>query len=83
MANIAKENKLSYYSANLLKQALIELGYTYVENIKNKKELIKYLTILIQSSTADTYLSDSSEDSEDDSIITIDASHVLDKLKKL
>ena len=68
---MAKENQLSYYSARLLKEALIELGYPEVAKIKNKKELINYITILIQSATEDTYLTDSSDDSEDYPIITI------------
>ena len=68
---MAKENQLSYYSARLLKEALIELGYPEVEKIKNKKELINYITILIQSATEDTYFTDSSDDSEDEPIITI------------
>ena len=75
---MAKENKLSYYSAKLLKDALVELGYTEVKNIKNKKELIQYVTLLIQTEGPDTYISDSDEDSDDDTIITIDMSHVLD-----
>jgi hypothetical protein len=75
---MAKENQLSYYSAKLLKDALVELGYTEVKNIKNKKELIQYVTLLIQTEGPDTYISDSDEDSDDDTIITIDMSHVLD-----
>ena len=83
MANIAKENTLSYYSANLLKQALIELGYTEVSKIKNKKLLIRYITILIQSATEDSYLTDSDEDSVDDNIIKIDMTHIYDKLRNI
>ena len=37
---MAKENQLSYYSARLLKEALIELGYPEVAKIKNKKDFI-------------------------------------------
>jgi len=83
MANIPKENTLSYYSANLIKQALIELGYTEVKEIKRKKDLIEYITILIQIADEDTYISDSDEDSDDDEIITIDMTHVLQKLRNI
>jgi hypothetical protein len=78
-----KENQLSYYSAKLLKDALVELGYTEVKQIKNKKELIQYVTLLIQCADVDTYTSDSDEDSDDDTIITIDMTHVLDKLRNI
>lgn len=83
MANIPKENTLSYYSAKLLKDVLVELGYTEVKEIKRKKDLIEYITILIQIADEDTYISDSDEDSDDDEIITIDMTHVLQKLRNI
>ena len=78
-----KDNQLSYYSAKLLKDALVELGYTEVKDIKRKKDLIEYITILIQIADEDTYISDSDEDSDDDEIITIDMTHVLHKLRNI
>lgn len=78
-----KENQLSYYSAKLLKDALVELGYTEVKDIKRKKDLIEYITILIQSADEDTYTSDSDEDSDDETIRTIDMTHVLQKLRNI
>lgn len=81
---MVKENKLSYYSAKLLKDALVELGYTEVKDIKNKKELIEYITLLIQCEGNDTYISDSSEEEDDDdTIITIDMTKCYEKLKLL
>lgn len=78
-----KDNQLSYYSAKLLKEVLVELGYTEVKEIKRKKDLIEYITILIQIADEDTYISDSDEDSDDDEIITIDMTHVLEKLRNI
>lgn len=78
-----KDNQLSYYSAKLLKDALVELGYTEVKEIKRKKDLIEYITILIQTADEDTYITDSDEDSDDDEIITIDMTHVLQKLRNI
>jgi hypothetical protein len=60
------ENQLSYYSARLLKEALREMGYVFPKNI-TKKQLIQYITDLIQqsgdlSSSSDSeYSSDSEE----------------------
>jgi hypothetical protein len=79
---MAKENKLSYYSAKLLKDALVELGFTEVKNIKNKKELIEYVTLLIQCEGSEDYKSDSDSD-DNEAITTIDVTKVLDKLKKI
>jgi hypothetical protein len=78
-----KDNQLSYYSAKLLKDVLVELGYTEVKEIKRKKDLIEYITILIQSADEDTYITDSDEDSDSDEIITIDMTHVLQKLRNI
>jgi hypothetical protein len=80
---MAKENRLSYYSAKLLKESLVELGYTEVAKIRNKKELIIYITNLIQTTTTEPYLTDSDEDSEDEPIVITDMTHILTKLKKL
>jgi hypothetical protein len=79
---MARENQLSYYSAKLLKDALVELGYTEVKYIKNKKELIEYITILIQCEGDDEYDSESDDDYYEEPI-TIDASNILEKLKKI
>jgi len=78
---MARENQLSYYSAKLLKDALVELGFTEVKYIKNKKELIEYITILIQCEGDDEY--DSESDDYYEEPITIDASNILEKLKKI
>jgi hypothetical protein len=78
---MARENQLSYYSAKLLKDALIELGFTEVKYIKNKKELIEYITILIECEGDDEY--DSESDDYYEEPITIDASNILEKLKKI
>jgi len=78
---MARENQLSYYSAKLLKDALVELGYTEVKYIKNKKELIEYITILIECEGDDEY--DSESDDYYEEPITIDASNILEKLKKI
>lgn len=75
--------KLSYFSARLLREALVELGYPEAQSIKNKKELIEYITYLIQSATVDTYISDSDEDSDGDEIITIDMTKCYDKLRNI
>ena len=79
---MVNENQLSYYSAKLLKDALIELGYPEVSKIKNKKELIRFITILIQSATEETYLTDSDDDSEDETI-TVIGPHSLDRLRNI
>jgi len=79
---MVNENQLSYYSAKLLKDALIELGYPEVTKIKNKKELIRFITILIQSATEETYLTDSDEDSDDEPVITI-GPHSLNMLRNI
>lgn len=75
--------KLSYFSAKLLREALVELGYPEAQSIKNKKELIEYTTYLIQSANKDTYISDSEEDSDEDEIITIDMTKCYEKLRNI
>jgi hypothetical protein len=80
---MAKENQLSYYSAKLLKDALIELGYTEVAKIRNKKDLIVYITNLIQTTATEPYLTDSDDDSEDEPITIVDMTHILKEVKKL
>jgi len=80
---MAKDNQLSYYSARLLKEALVELGYPEVAKIRNKKELIIYITNLIQTTTTEPYLTDSDEDNKDEPIAITDMTHILTKLKKL
>ena len=80
---MAKENQLSYYSAKLLKDALVELEYTEVAKIRNKKELINYITNLIQTTATEPYLTDSDDDSKDEPIVITDMSHILTKFNKL
>ena len=75
--------KLSYFSAKLLREALVELGYLEAQSIKNKKALIEYTTYLIQNANEDTYISDSSDEEDDDEIITIDMTKCFEKLKLL
>jgi hypothetical protein len=72
--------KLNYFSAKLLKDALVELGYLEAQSIKNKKDLIAYTINLIQNANEDNYISDSDDDDE---IITIDMSKCYDKLRSL
>jgi hypothetical protein len=72
--------KLNYFSAKLLKDALVELGYLEAQSIKNKKDLIAYTINLIQNANEDNYISDSDDDDE---IITIDMSKCYEKLRSL
>jgi hypothetical protein len=72
--------KLNYFSARLLRDALVELGYLEAQSIKNKKDLIAYTINLIQNANEDNYISDSDDDDE---IITIDMSKCYEKLRSL
>jgi hypothetical protein len=72
--------KLNYFSARLLREALVELGYLEAQSIKNKKDLIAYTINLIQNANEDTYISDSDDDDE---IITIDMTKCYEKLKNI
>jgi hypothetical protein len=72
--------KLNYFSARLLRDALVELGYLEAQSIKNKKDLIAYTINLIQNANEDTYISDSDDDDE---IITIDMTKCYEKLRSL
>ena len=72
--------KLNYFSARLLREALVELGYLEAQSIKNKKDLIAYTINLIQNANEDTYISDSDDDDE---IITIDMTKCYGKLKNI
>jgi hypothetical protein len=72
--------KLNYFSARLLREALVELGYLEAQSIKNKKDLIAYTINLIQNANEDNYISDSDDDDE---IITIDMSKCYEKLRSL
>jgi hypothetical protein len=72
--------KLNYFSAKLLKDALVELGYLEAQSIKNKKDLIAYTINLIQNANEDNYISDSDDDDE---IITIDMTKCYEKLRSL
>jgi hypothetical protein len=66
-----EENKLSYYAAKLLKEALREMGYVFPKNI-TKKELIQFIVDLIQQS----HISDSDyDDSSDDDSSSDDEDH--------
>lgn len=62
---INPENQLNYYSAKLLKEALIEMGYVFPKNI-TKKELIQFITNIIQHSQD---ISSSESDEEDEEIV--------------
>lgn len=72
---VDKENRLSYYGAYLLKQALIEMGYPEVDSFRKKKDLIAYVKRLIAEPI------DVSDDEPEEDIIVIDGT--LRKLREI